>query len=135
VQKPGEVAFTSTGLNAIGVTKQREKPKDKDPVDVEVERAMAVIDKTFAVTEMPALQPEHALQRVTRISSSQEAEPLAHLVEVRAFKAMRLISGQQFQDGVKGLIGPEKAEALFKSDKEEDRKAVLASFLPRKGRR
>jgi len=32
VQKPGEVAFTSTGLSAVGVTKQREKPKDKDPV-------------------------------------------------------------------------------------------------------
>jgi hypothetical protein len=134
VQKPADVAFTSTGLNAVGVTKQREKPKDNDPVDVEVERAMVALDK-FAVKEMPALQPEHALHRVEVISSSQESEPLAHLVEIRAFKAMRLISDQQFLDGVKGLIGPEKAEALFKSDKEEDRKAILASFLPRKGRR
>ena len=134
VQKPAEVAFTSIGLNAIGVTKQREKPKDNDPVDVEVERAMVAIDK-FAVSEMPALQPEHALQRVARISSSQESEPLTHLVEIRAFMAMRLISAQQFLDGVKGLIGPEKGETLIKSSKEEDRKAVLASFLPRKGRR
>ena len=135
VQKPGEVVFTSTGLNALTVTKQREKPKDKDPVDVEVERALGVIDKSFVVSEMPGLQPEHALRRVNLISSSQEAEPLSHLVEIRAFKAMRLISGQQFQDGVKGLIGPEKAEALLKSGKEEDRKPALASFLPRKGRR
>ncbi|MFN0016920.1 MAG: hypothetical protein ACKVP0_01605 [Pirellulaceae bacterium] len=135
VQKPGEVAFTSTGLNAVGVTKLREKPKDKDPVDTEVERAMVAADK-FAVTDIPAaLQPEHALQRVTRISGSQESEPLIHLVEIRAFKAMRLISVQQFQDGVKGLIGPEKGETLLKSNKEEDRRAVLASFLPRKTKR
>ncbi|MGI8981585.1 MAG: hypothetical protein ACR2FY_20350 [Pirellulaceae bacterium] len=135
VQKPGEVVFTSTGLNALTVTKQREKPKDKDPLDVEVERAMGVIDKSFVVSEMPALQPEHALRRVTVISGSQESEPLAHLVEIRAFKAMRLISGQQFQDGVKGLIGPEKAETLLKAGKEEDRKPALTAFLPRKGRR
>ena len=58
------------------------------------------------------------------------------MVEIRAFKAMRLITDKQYQDGVKGLIGPEKAEALFRATKEEDRKAVLAaSFLPRKGRR
>jgi hypothetical protein len=136
VQKPGEVVFTSAGINAVAVTKQREKPKDNDPVDVEVERAMAAVDKSFTVTEMPTgLTPERALQQVIRISSSQEAEPLAHLVEIRAFKAMNLITSQQYQDGVKGLIGPEKAETLLKSDKEEDRKPGLASFLPGRGRR
>jgi hypothetical protein len=41
VQKPDEMVFTSAGINAVAVTKQREKPKDNDPLDVEVERAMA----------------------------------------------------------------------------------------------
>jgi hypothetical protein len=135
VQKPGEIAFTSASLSNVVVTKQREKPKDNDPVDVEVERAMAAIDKSFVVAEMPPMRPEHAMQRVTRIASSQEAKPLAHLVEFRAFQAMGLLTSQQYQDAVKGLIGPEKAEILLKSDKEEDRKPGLASFLPRKGRR
>lgn len=134
VQKPGEVLLTSASLNSIAVTKTREKGKDKDPVDYEIEKAMNLVDKSFVVSELPALQPQHALQRVTRISSSQETEPLAHLVEIRAYKAMTLINSQQYQDGVKGLIGPEKAETLLKSGKEEDRKPALAGFLPRKRR-
>ncbi len=142
VQKPAEVVFTTAAINAVGVTKAREKVKDKDPVDNEVERMMNVLEKgagdgklPFVVTGMPALQPEHAMRRVNLITASQSAAPLAHLVEIRAFKAMRLISGQQYQDGVKGLIGPEKAETLLKTDKEADAKVALASFLPRKGRR
>jgi len=135
VQKPAEVLFTSAGLNNILVTKGREKPKDKDPVDVEVDRAMNVVDKGFVVSEFPPLQPEHAMQRVTRISSSQEAEPLAHLVEIRAFKAMRLITNQQYQDAAKGLITAERAEILLKSGKEEDRKPGLAPYLPGKRRK
>jgi hypothetical protein len=139
-QKPGEVIFTSATMNAVGITKAREKLKDKDPVDVEVERVMNVLHRgagegkgAFVVSDMPPLQPEHAMMRVTRITASAEQEPLAHLVEIRAFKAMRLITDKQYQDGVKGLIGPERAEALLKNDKEEDRKAVLANakLLPR----
>ena len=136
VQKPADVLFTSTSLNNLVVTKGREKAPDKDPVDNEVDRLLKMVDeKGFAVSDMPPLQPEHALQRVTRLSSSPDDPPLARLVEIRAFKAMRLISNQQYADGVKAIIEAERGDILLKAGKEEDRKPALASYLPRKGRK
>jgi len=144
VQKPGDVVFSSASMDAVLVTKQR-KEKDKDPVDTEIERAMNALEKgggegkqPFVVTDLPAkLTPENVVGRVSQISSSPESEPLEHMVEIRAYKALTLINDQQFMDGIKGLIGPEKTEALFKSDKEDDRKAVLVGgkYLSRPGKR
>jgi hypothetical protein len=83
------------------------------------------------------MKPEHAMRRVTAITASAEAQPLAHLVEIRGFKAMGLITEKQYQDAVKALITPERAEALFRATKEDDRKAVMvnAGYLPRKSKK
>lgn len=142
LHKPSELIFTSAGINAVAVTKSREKSSGKDPVESEVDRLITTIDngvgevKPIVVAEMPPMKPEHAVRRLSNITASPD-HLLSQLVEMRAFKALALITDKQYQDGVKALLTPERAEAFFRATKEDDRKAVLANadLLPRRAKR
>jgi hypothetical protein len=143
LQKPNDLIFSSAGINAVAVMKSREKDKGKDPVDNEVDRVINIVDNgagegksPFVVVDMPPTKPEHAMRRLSNITASPD-HLLSQLVEMRAFKAMALITDKQYQDGVKALLSAERAEAFFRATKEDDRKAVLANadLLPRRAKR
>jgi hypothetical protein len=122
---------SSASLTNVEVAAERDKGKDDDPVDVEMNKLFAAIEK-LKVAPMPGLNTAIAEKRVTDITSSAPDNPLLTLVEAKYYEAEQLISAEFFANAAKAVLG-DKAQAL-KAGKEEERKAALAQYLPRKVR-
>ena len=140
VERPNEVPIhTSAALTNVKVATEREKSKDGDPVDDEIEKLIAKLESFVTPTGTPqtlkvspfldALTPQHAANRVINLTSSQSEFPLRDLAEIKVYHAKKLITDQQFQDAAKVFL-KDKAELLAKG-KESERKEAVAALLPR----
>ncbi len=144
VDRPQEIPLhTSITLTNVKVAAEREKDKDGDPVDDEIDKLMAKLEAFTNATGAPqtlkvspfleALSPQHAANRVTNLTASASEAPLRDLAEIKAYHSKKLISDQQFADAAKVFL-KDKADLLTKG-KEDERRQALASLLPKQIKR
>lgn len=141
VDRPQDVpVHTSVVLTNVKVAAEREKNRDGDPVDEEIDKLMAKLEAYTSASGVPqtlkvspfleSLAPQHAANRVTSLTASPTDHPLAVLAEIKLYHSKKLISDQQFQDAAKVFLR-DKAELLAKG-KEDERRKALDSLLPKK---
>jgi hypothetical protein len=131
---------TSVLLTNVKVAAEREKAKDGDPVDDEIDKLIAKLEAYVSPTGTPqtlkvspfldALTPQQAANRVTNLAASQSEFPLRDLAEIKVYHSKNLITDQQFQDAAKVFL-KDKSELLAKG-KEDERRKALDSLLPKK---
>ncbi len=140
VDRPQEVPIhTSATLTNVKVAAERDKEKDEDPVDQEIDRLIARLEtyttatgaeQTLKVSPfLDTLQPQHAANRVASLTASPTDHPLAVLAEIKVYHARKLITDQQFQDAAKAML-KDKADLLAKGT-EKERREALAALLPK----
>lgn len=141
VDRPQDVpVHTSVVLTNVKVAAEREKDRDGDPVDEEIDKLIAKLEAYTSPTGTPqtlkvgpfleSLAPQHAANRVTNLTASPSEAPLRDLAEIKLYHSKKLISDQQFQDAAKVFL-KDKAELLAKG-KEDERRKALDSMLPKK---
>ena len=80
--KTGQVLFTSDQINNLKVLDDRRKGvKGEDPIDKEVDQALAALQKTFAPAPLPeAVTAEIATKRITDLAAEKPSDPLPLLL-------------------------------------------------------
>jgi hypothetical protein len=141
VDRPQEIpVHTSAMLTNVEVAAEREKDKDGDPVDEEMDKLIAKLESYTTAAGTPqtlklspfleTLAPQHAANRVASLTASPTDQPLAVLAEIKLYHSKKLISDQQFQEAAKVFL-KDKADLLAKG-KEDERRKALDSLFPKK---
>lgn len=117
-----ELLMNTAALTNRNVLQDREKGIDgEDPVEREVARVIAMLDKTFTATELPAgVTPERAQARIQSLIAQRPDDGLPVVVEARFYAE-------------KGLLPPESVLSVAKQALGEEELAQLMTNMPGAG--
>lgn len=104
-----EVIFNSAQLNNRTVIEQRKKGQGEDPVEREINKAIAALDAKYTAAPLPeAVTAERAVARIESLVAASPEDPLAVLVEARFYAEKGLLRQDELQKYGMQLLGEEK---------------------------
>lgn len=132
----GKSITATNKLNNVEVERAKMRGVNDDALEKNIERLFKGFDSKIQLTDMPALQPEHAKNRVRQLLSirekldeEEEAEMnLSVLYETRLFHSMGLISEEEMSQVFQIVLEGNEGEVLA-TGSPEDRKLVLDEIL------
>ncbi|MGV3606823.1 MAG: hypothetical protein ACO1RA_10465 [Planctomycetaceae bacterium] len=109
----------------------REKQKDKDPVEAEVTKIMEAVQKSVKVTDLPeAITADKATARIKKLAGSPE-NGLRTLLEAKLYLTLGLLKPEELQETVAAL-GGSGLEKLVTGTNEAEKAEALKDLLPKK---
>lgn len=120
--KRNEALFTSSELDSRTVMQGREKGlSEEDPVEKQVTRAIADLDKVCKPTELPAaVNAERVKSRIAGLIAEKPADPLPVLLETRFYTAKGLLTDSEMHAAAVSLLGEAEYAQLIASSSAGD---------------
>jgi len=119
------VLYASEPMVNIRVETFRKNPVGKDPVDEEIDKFFALVDKQFRPEPLPsAIKPEHAAGRVLTLLEQQYENPLPVLTEIRFYHEMKLLTDEQLLYAYQKLLGEQAGAKLIEGTSLEKAQAI-----------
>jgi hypothetical protein len=115
--KKGDMLFTTPVLENRVVMQAREKGQsEEDPVDKQVTRTIAELDKLCKPMELPpAVTAERVKTRLAGLIAEKPADPLPVLLEARFYAAKGLLTLSEMQAAAVALMGEAEYAQLIAS--------------------
>ncbi len=109
----------------------REKQKDKDPVDAEVQKVLAVVEKGLKVGDLPeAITADKVAARIKKLASTPD-NVLRTLLEAKLYIALDLLKEEELKEAIAALGGNDLGKLLTGAN-ENERAEALKDLLPKK---
>jgi hypothetical protein len=124
--------FTSATLNNKKVHELRKKKTGEDPVDKEINAAMAALDDTtkgFKHIPLPALTSEQAMRRLKSVIAQKPQDATQLLLEARLFVAKKLLKPDEAVTLVLSGVTDDQLGGLNEVIEEGDVKEKIAAAL------
>ena len=120
----GKTAAATSTLVNIDIERAKIRHPDDDTLSKNVDRFFAVFDLKVKLSELPALKPEHAHDRIRALLVDPQTNDLVKLFEARLYHSMDLLSADElakvYQIVLRGNEGLALANGTI-----DDRKLVL----------
>lgn len=109
-----ELIFNSALLNNRTVIEHRKKGQGEDPVEREINKAIAALDAKYTTTPLPdAITAERAVARIEALVAANPDDPLPVMVEARFYAEKGLLRQDELMKYGSQLLGEERyAEML-----------------------
>ena len=121
------VAATSTLVN-IDIERTKLRGHEDDSLSKNIDRIFASFDAKVKLSELPALKPEHAHDRIRALLADPQTNDLVKLFEARLYRSMDLLSADElakvYQIVLRGNEGLALAGGTI-----DDRKLVLNEVI------
>ncbi|MEO8271887.1 MAG: hypothetical protein ABI557_19345, partial [Aureliella sp.] len=121
------VAATSTLVN-VDIEMAKARKHDDDALGKSIDRFFTSFDAKVKLSELPALKPEHAHDRIRALLADPQTDDLVKLFEARLYRSMDLLSADElakiYQIILRGNEGISLANGTI-----DDRKLVLNEVI------
>src|SRR5690606_34551303 len=88
------VAATSTLVN-IDIERDKLRGVENDSLSKNIDRFFASFDEKVVLSDLPALKPEHAQDRIRQLLVDSQASNLRRLFEARLYHSMDLLTDDE----------------------------------------
>jgi mono/diheme cytochrome c family protein len=121
------VAATSTLVN-IDIERAKLRGHEDDTLSKNIDRFFAGFDSKAKLSELPALKPEHAHDRIRALLVDPQTDDLVKLFEARLYRSMDLLSADELAKVYQIILRGNEGLALANGTI-EDRKLVLNEVI------
>ncbi len=121
------VAATGTLVN-VDIERDKLRGIDNDAVGKNIDRFFASFDEKVAMTDLPALKPEHAQDRIRQLLVDPQVSNLMKLFEARLYHSMQLLTDNELAQVYQIILRGNEGLALA-SGTLADRRLVLDAVL------
>lgn len=121
------VAATSTIVN-IDVERAKLRRQDDDTLSKNIDRLFTSFDAKVKLSELPALKPEHAHDRIRALLVDPQTNDLVKLFEARLYRSMDLLTADELAKIYQIVLRGNEGLALA-GGSIDDRKLVLNEII------